>query len=218
LRDAVGLRKLLQRQHVETSPDQMKTEKTVQKMGWRRLFIAGSTSGSAGVVIIAVLTAFSQIEELIPRKAFNMVFDWFISVGVIVLVLFIIVLAILLWLFGIAGTMIRYGKFQIEKRKNELFIKRGLLETKELTIPYERIQAIGIEQSPIRQPFGYVRIFAVVAGGSFDKLESFPVLFPMMHKREVATFIEKFLPEYDFDMFDSLQGLPKRSRIFYVGK
>lgn len=220
LRDAAGLRKLLQKQQEndseETTAETLDT--TREKMSWRRLFIAGSTSGSAGVVIIAVLTLFSQFEELIPRQAFNMAFDWFISVGIIVLVFFIVFLAFLLWVFGIAGTMIRYGNFTIEKRENELFIKRGLLETKELTIPYERIQAIGIEQSPIRQPFGFVRIFAVVAGGSFDKLESFPVLFPMMHRREVAEFVEKFLPEYDYSMFDSLQCLPKRSLLFYIGR
>src|SRR5699024_11377223 len=133
--------------------------------------------------------------------------NWLISTSIAFLIILIVFLAFLLWVFGIAGTMIRYGNFTIEKRKNELFIRRGLLETKELTIPYERIQAIGIEQSPIRQPFGFVRIFAVVAGGSFDKLESFPVLFPMMHRREVAHVIVTLLPEDDYNMFESLQRL-----------
>lgn len=217
-KEAVQLRKLLQHNLREEVIDAAEVSATKQQITWKRLFIAGSTSGSAGIIIIAVLTIFSQVEELIPRKAFNMAFDWVINVGIVVLVVLFMLLVILLWVFGIAGTMIRYGNFTIEKRERELFIKRGLLETKELTIPYDRIQAIGIEQSPIRQPFGFVRVFAVVAGGSFDRLEVFPVLFPLMHKREVATFIEMFLPEYKYEALETMTELPKRSLLFYIGK
>lgn len=217
-KEAAKLREILQTDQLTEVDELSTTEPIEKKITWGRLFIAGSTSGSAGIIVVAVLTVFSQVEDLIPRKVFNVAFDWIITIGIVVLVIFIIMLVFLLWLFGIAGTMIRYGNFTIEKRQNELFIKRGLLETKELTIPYERIQAIGIEQSPIRQAFGFVRVFAVVAGGSFDKLEAFPVLFPMMHKRELGQFIETFLPEYNYKMFESLHRLPKRSFSFYAGK
>src|SRR5699024_3102629 len=216
--EAAQLRKLLQTYRASDDDDTNERETTIQKISWRRLFIAGSTSGSAGVIVLAALTLFSQIEDLIPRKVFNMAFDWFVNVGVIVIVIFIIILAVLLWLFGIAGTMIRYGSFTIEKREKELFIRRGLLETKELTIPYDRIQAIGIEQSPIRQPFGFVTVFAVVAGCSFDRLETFPILFPIIHKSEVEEFINKFVPNYDYSLKKQLKPLPRRSLIFYIAK
>src|SRR5699024_4670803 len=110
--------------------------------------------------------------------------------------LLIIMNVCLILLLGTAGKMIKYSNFTIEKRENELFIKRGLLETKELTIPFDRIQAIGIEQSPIRQPIKFVRIYAVIAGGSFDKMEPFQVLFPLIHESEIEQFLNKFLPEY----------------------
>src|SRR5699024_10954404 len=109
--EAAQLRKLLQTYRASDDDDTNERETTIQKISWRRLFIAGSTSGSAGAIVLAALTLFSQIEDLIPRKVFNMAFDWFVNVGVIVIVIFIIILAVLLWLFGIAGTMIRYGSF-----------------------------------------------------------------------------------------------------------
>src|SRR5699024_1560480 len=219
-RDAAALRKTLQKnkRFVDGMADEDESVSLQKRITWKRLFIAGSTSGSAGIIVLAALTLFSQIEELIPRKVFNMAYNWLISTSIAFLIILIVFLAFLLWVFGIAGTMIRYGNFTIEKRKNELFIRRGLLETKELTIPYERIQAIGIEQSPIRQPFGFVRVFAVVAGGSFDKLEGFPVLFPIMRKREVASFIKQYIPEYDYSMYEKLHRLPKRSLLFYISK
>lgn len=217
--DATELRMLLQHNKEQEETDNtIKAEQSSESISWKRLFIAGSTSGSAGVIVIALLTVFSQIEELIPRYLFNVAYDWLINIGVYALAILLLLIAILFWIFGIAGTMIRYGNFTIEKREKELFIRRGLLETKELTIPYDRIQAIGIEQSPIRQPFGFVTVFAVVAGGSFDRLETFPILFPIIHKSEVEEFINKFVPNYDYSLKKQLKPLPRRSLIFYIAK
>src|SRR5699024_8042626 len=117
--------------------------------------------------------------------------------------------------FGIAGTMIKYGNFTIEKREKELFIKRGLLETKELTIPFDRIQAIGVQQTLIRQQIKYVQVFAVVEGGSFDNMEQFRVLFPIMREREVASFIDKFVHDYKISN-DKFTPLAKRGLKFYL--
>src|SRR5699024_8652745 len=58
----------------------------------------------------------------------------------------------------------------------------------------ERIQAVQVDQSLIRQPIKYVQVSAIVAGGSFDSRESFPVLFPLMRKREVNDFLQAFIP------------------------
>lgn len=218
LSEADLLRKALKKRTHVTQIEECQQDSSPirEKITWRRLFIAGSTSGSAGVIIIAVLTVFTQIEEMIPKKVFNEAYHWLSELGMFFLIILIIFLLFLLWLFGIAGTMIRYGNFTIEKRGEELFIKRGFLETKELTIPFERIQAVGVEQSIIRQPFGLVRVFAIVAGGSFDKLEAFPVLFPLMHKSEVESFLREFVPEYQGITEGSLKTPPRRALKYYL--
>lgn len=216
--DAVALRTILQHHKSQEEAEREAKEKTKETISWKRLFIAGSTSGSAGVIILAVLTVFSQIEELIPRDLYDTAFHYIINLSLVLIVIISVFALVVLWLFGIAGTMIKYGNFTIEKREKGLFIKRGLLETKELTIPYQRIQAVGIEQSPIRQPFGYVRVFAVVAGGSFDDQETYPVLFPLLHEREVISFITTYLPEFQGNVQRELKRIPKVGRLFYVIK
>lgn len=216
--DANQLRSILQQRERKEETESELEEVTRKQISWKRLFIAGSTSGSAGFIVFALLTLFSQIEQLIPSNIYDTAYDWVVNMSIVIIIVTIIIALFLLWVIGIAGTMIRYGNFTIEKRDKGLFIKRGLLETKELTIPYERIQAIGIEQSPIRQPFGFVRVFAVVAGGSFDDLETFPVLFPIMREKEVAKFIETFLPEYKENVYRELYRLPNKSRFFYLTK
>src|SRR5690625_7606567 len=106
------------------------------------------------------------------------------------------IVLLVLWIFSIAGTIIKYGNFTIIKKEEELFITRGLLEKKELTIPLKRIQAIRIEESIIRQPFGYVTVHAEVAGGSMDNREGTPVLFRILTTRGVGGFLHSLSPGY----------------------
>src|SRR5699024_10165915 len=139
------------------------------KVSWRRLIIVGSTSETEGLLLVVMLAVFSQIEELKLQAGYEYYYSFVVKSEIDDIVTSIIFLLYLIWLIGIAGTMIRYGRFTIEKRETELFIKRGLIETKELTIPFDRIQAIAVKQSLIRKPLKYVKLTAVVAGGSFDK-------------------------------------------------
>src|SRR5699024_4996975 len=135
VKDAITLRRALKvkrKSTVETEEQDYPTH----KISWRRLFLAGTTSGGVGVILVAALAGFSQLEEFIPRSVFNATYQYMISLGILVLIVLGLFLLFVLWLIGIANTMIKYGNFTIEKRNNELFIKRGLLETKELTIPF----------------------------------------------------------------------------------
>lgn len=214
--DGEQLRKMLKKQQPTTeNREQTEVLGPRKKIDWRRLFIAGTTSGSVGIILMALLAFYSQIEELLPENMYRTTYQWLLNQGIVLLLGVVVIFLSLLWLFGIAGTMIKYGNFTIEKRTNELFIKRGLLETKELTIPFDRIQAIGVEQSVIRQPFKFVQVFAVVAGGSFDKTEAFPVLFPILRENEVAGFLKEFIPDHN-QVDIELTPLPKRGRKFYL--
>src|SRR5699024_813840 len=164
-------------------------------ISFKRLFIAGTTSGSIGVILALTAAGFSELEQFIPESFYDETLEWVIGLGIIILIVMVIFVLLLLWLLGIAGTMIKYGKFTITKNENELFITRGLLEKKQSTIPLKRIQAVGIQESVIRQPLGYVTVYAEIAGGSMDKGEDFSsILFPIMKQDEVEQFLETFLP------------------------
>lgn len=213
---AAKLRRTLHNgKQAQTNAEEMDIHYPKKKVALRQLFISGSTSGTAGFLLVAMLAVFSQIEELIPQAVYKSTYAFFIQSGVVFLITSIILFLFLLWLIGIAGTMIRYGKFTIEKRETELFIKRGLIETKELTIPFDRIQAIAVKQSLIRKPLKYVKVTAVVAGGSFDKQEAFPVIFPLMKEANVQAFLAEFLPEYAH-LSPEKRSLAKRGRKYYI--
>ncbi|SFE35514.1 putative membrane protein [Lentibacillus persicus] len=186
------------------------------KISFKRLFIAGTTSGGAGVVLALAVAGFSELEQFIPDQYFDNTIEWVIGLGVIILIVMGVFLLLLLWLLGIAGTMIKYGNFTITKNHEELFITRGLLEKKQVTIPLKRIQAVGIQESIIRQPLGYVTVFAEIAGGSMDKGEDFSsILFPIMKRSELEGFLETFLPDYA-GLQHELTPLPKKALKYYV--
>ncbi|MUK89722.1 PH domain-containing protein [Ornithinibacillus sp. L9] len=187
-----------------------------QKISKKRLFIAGSTSGSIGVMLAIAAFGFSELEQFIPDDFYNNTYEWVIGLGLAIIVFLVMVILLMLWLLGIAGTMIKYGNFTITKHEDELFITRGLLEKKQITIPLKRIQAVGMQESVIRQPLGFVTVYAEVAGGSLDQGEEFStVLFPILKANEVEGFLEKFLPTHK-PTNKQLQPLPKRARKFYV--
>lgn len=182
---------------------------------FKRLFLAGSTSGSIGVILAIVLFGFSEVEQFIPNQFYDNTLQWIIGLSIILLIGLVVIGLFILWIIGIAGTMIKYGNFTITKKNDELFITRGLLEKREQTIPLRRIQAVGIKESIIRQPLGFVTVFAEVAGGSMDSNEEFNILFPIMKKSEVEHFLQTYLPAY-VGITEEFQHLPKQSLKYYL--
>src|SRR5699024_11002436 len=117
------------------------------KISAGRLFIAGTTSGSIGVLAAFFAFFVSQVEQLIPGAVFGQSFEWGVGLNVTLIIGLGLTVFIILWIFGIAGTMIKYGNVTMTKNDDELFIARGLLEKKQITIPLTRVQAAGIEES-----------------------------------------------------------------------
>jgi len=218
LEEGERLRNELKEKYVEDEAGTATEEKKEPSftITFKRLFLAGSTSSSIGIILAFFLVAFSEMEQFIPDEVYSNALGWIIGLSVIFLVIFIIFVLVILWLLGIAGTMIKYGNFTITNRNNELFITRGLLEKKQITIPLKRIQAIGIQESMLRQPLGYATIFAEVAGGSQERGEDFStVLFPIIKKSEIEHFLQEILPEYA-EQPEEWQTLPKKAGKYYL--
>jgi len=186
------------------------------KISARRLFIAGTTSGSIGVLAAFFAFFVSQVEQLIPGEVFDKSLEWVFGLNLTLMIGLGLIVLIILWILGIAGTMIKYGNFTITKNDDELFITRGLLEKKQITIPLKRIQAVGIEESLLRQPFGFAVIYVEVAGGSLEKGEDFSTaLFPILKINDVDDFIERYLPIYKSSV-TTLNNPPKRAIWHYL--
>ncbi|TFB21348.1 hypothetical protein E3U55_08515 [Filobacillus milosensis] len=182
----------------------------------RELLIAGATSGSIGVILGLFGLLFSQLENLIPNQLFNATTTWLFSQALETIVFLVLLIVLSLWLLGILGVFIKYGQFKIIRYDKELFITRGLLEKKQMTIPLKRIQAVGIEESLTRQPFGLATVYVVIAGGEIGQTaDTHTLLFPVLKKSKIQLFLNRILPEYA-DVTNDIHPVPKRSIPYYL--
>ncbi|WP_082686910.1 PH domain-containing protein [Bacillus sp. FJAT-27445] len=184
--------------------------RTLYKMPLTTLFLMASTSGGVGVVISAVLAFFFQFEEFIPYKKVFKNFEHFASTGAVIISILFFVAFLAAWLIAIAGMMLKYGNFSIEKTEEEFVISRGLLEKRKITIPLRRIQAVQIIQNPVRELLGYAAVHLNSAGGSAAEKDSSRILIlPMVRLEQVGPILGTHLQGYDFNT--NLIPLPKRA-------
>src|SRR5215218_323018 len=185
----------------------------LRKLSTRELFVAGATSGQIGVAF-SVLAVGSQLfddffsDDFVRRLVETLAPNW-----LMVLLIFIPVGLLLAWFLAIAGTVLAYTGFTLSREGDFLYIKRGLLERREASIPLSRIQAVRISEGILRQPFGLSSLRVESAGYGEDEGVS-ATLFPLLPRDEVGEFLAGAAPE--FAVVPALEPLPRRSLRRYV--
>src|SRR4028119_1797842 len=136
----------------------------LRRLSTRDLLTAGATSGQIGVAL-SLLAVGSQVFDEFLSKAFlrNLVESLAPNALVVVLIL-VPAVALVAWLLAIAGTVLAHFGFTLSREGDFLYIKRGLLERREATIPLARIQAVRVSEGLLRQPFGLASPRAASAG------------------------------------------------------
>jgi len=175
----------------------------------QRLFLAGLTSGSVGIVMAVTFAFASQFIALLPD-------DFYIqlaSLGVIALIGAFLMFTIFSWVVSIVKYVLSYAFYTITKDQEEFNIKRGLIKQKHLSLKAHRIQAITMIEGLLRQPFNYMTIEVDVAGGVQYKDGSKTVTHPLIHQSELNGYYDYAF--HDYSVSDSLKPLPKRARKRY---
>lgn len=185
---------------------------------FKKLFVYGSTSGGFGIILAMFLLFLSEIEAFVPAAIYQSTTKWFLGQALGILIAIILLTLIIVWILGVFSTVIKYGDFTIVRFEKELYITRGLLEKKQLTIPLKRIQSVGLKQNMLRQPFGLATLFVEIAGGEVNKTEGMrTVILPLIRKRNIPAFLAEMLPEYQLPTED-LTAAPKRAIPYYLIK
>ncbi|MFD1416443.1 PH domain-containing protein [Oceanobacillus jeddahense] len=198
----------------QTKPDESNLPKRTITL--KALFITGSTSASFGILIGLFGAAFSQVESLIPDQFYNDITRWALSLGMQIMIIFAIIVVLFLWLLSILYTVVKDWNFTITRYEKELFITRGLLEKKQTTIPLKRIQAVGIKESPVHQLFGFARPYVEIASATTNNSQEVNTsIFPLLRKKEFASFLSEFLPEYHYST-ENLIHPPKKALPYYL--
>ncbi|HEX5163991.1 MAG TPA: PH domain-containing protein [Thermomicrobiales bacterium] len=183
----------------------------VWKLSATDLLLAGSTGGRAGVALSIILAAVSLADNLIPYEQIGGLAER--VTGAVVVLGLALALAAIVWLLGVAGTILAHAGFTITQQGDHLLIERGLLERRRATIPIERIQAIRIIEGVLRQPFGLVEL-RVESAGYGPKAGESTVLCPLLRRRDVQQFLTRMAPS--LAVAGTFQPLPRRARRRYA--
>lgn len=169
----------------------------VHGLRMKGLLVAASTSGRFGIALSIVGTVFSQIDQVVPEEQMLEYARRLVPAMASANLILFSVLAVIAvsWLFAFLGTIIKFYGFQVEVRGEELVISRGLLERKQMTVPFNRIQAVQIKEGVLRQPLGYASLHLESAGYG-DESGNSAALFPLIRRDEVDSFIAEVVPEY----------------------
>jgi putative membrane protein len=185
------------------------------QLSFRRLLAAAATSGGTGVFFGFLFAITQQLDNIADFNIYSIAFDWLLEQSLVLSILFVISSLAFTWMIAMVGTVFKYCYFQITKQGEELFIKRGLLEKREITIPLHRIQALKIEENIFRQPFGLLAVSAEIAGGAESDKHSFStILFPLLKRSELQHFLEEIVPGYVVET--AFRKPPKRARLRYA--
>jgi putative membrane protein len=216
---------LLREQQVQTNSPETAADGTMGsepewvntiRLPHKELLIAASTSGSFGIALSIIATVFSQIEPLISEsELFEYLFGLLPSqTDTIMIITIIAIFVIFAWLISFFSTLLTYGNFQLDVKKKEIVVSRGIFEKKRITVPYNRIQAIHVTEGIIRQPLGYASLHLESAGYGDDKGTGSFVLFPLIKRSRILPLLDDVLPDYQKE----LEGIkpPARSLRRYM--
>jgi putative membrane protein len=182
----------------------------VYRLPKKRVLAYGATSGGIGVALSLLGAVFSQLDDVLPyEKIFGYVSHFVFSTIFVIAVLALFVA----WFLSIGATVLKYSGFTLTKSGDNLFIVRGLLERRQLTVPLKRIQAVRIVEGILRQPFGLVTVQVDTAGYGAKKAERI-VLFPLLRREEVDDMLERAVPGFYVDA--ALTRLPRRAGRRYM--
>ena len=197
----------------EEVPMPKKPIRKIYRMNIKELLVLATTSGGIGVVVSAVAVFLSQFAELIPYDAIYEEVMLFLRFGYFIIAFLVFFGLLIAWLISVLLTLIANYQFTIQRDEDHIYISRGLLEKKKVSVPFKRIQGIKITQNPLRELFGYATVTVESAGGSVGDKEEKIRLFPLAKTKDIVPILEDLFP--DMDWSPEMVGAPKRSVHFY---
>jgi putative membrane protein len=205
------------RREIEGSQEERSGETTgptvLRRLSTRELLVAGATSGQIGVAFSLLAVGSQFLDNFLSVDFVRRLVETLAPNWLMVALILVPAGLLLAWLLAIAGTVLAYTGFTLSREGDFLYIKRGLLERREATIPLSRIQAVRISEGVLRQPFGLSALRVESAGYGEDAGVS-ATLFPLLPRGEVEVFLAGAAPE--FAVVPAIEPLPRRSLRRYV--
>jgi len=215
-RDAEELKALISSGNIGETAE-TKESRIEETLSLKALLQAASTSNGIGVIFLAIVALLSQVDQFVPGLNVYMligelIFGWAQS-SPSSIALLLVTLLVLSWFFSVIGSMITLGGFKLTRLGDRVVIDRGILSRRQVTLPINKLQAIVITESLLRQPFGLASV-EVISAGYGNKGNEAKIVFPILPKSQVQQFLARTIPEFSVDI--QVNRLPVRALQGYL--
>ncbi len=185
----------------------------IRRLGTRDLLVAGATSGQIGAAFALLAAASQFFDNFLPDGLTKRLILSLSPDSVTNVLLIVLAFGLFAWILAIGGTVLAYAGFTLSRDGDFLYIRRGLLERREATIPLARIQAVKVVEGVLRQPFG-LAMLRVESAGYGENAGVSTTLFPLLPGKDVQHLLLETAPE--FAVAAHLNPLPPRALRRYV--
>lgn len=180
----------------------------------RDLLLAGLTSPSGAVIGAFLAVLYGPVADVldastkrsIESSAERVVESAPVVIGVVAL----LVIAAL----SVLSTALTFYGLRVTRDEQRLRVRRGLLTERTGTLPLDRVHALRIVESPLRQLLGFVAIEAEVAGWARED-DTVKTIVPFVHRRELPRLLPALIPGYAWPEV-ALERPPGRALRRYV--
>ena len=215
--DAAALRRAVEGGRKEPAGQEEGGPREVRRLGTRDLLVAGATSGQIGVALSVIAVGSQLFDQFLTEGFFRRIYETLAPNSVAAILAGALAVGLFAWLLAIAGTVLAYAGFALSRDEEFLYIRRGLLERREATIPLARIQAVQIVEGLLRQPFGLAMLRVESAGYGSKESGVSTTLFPLIPRHGVRDFLRDAAPEFSDALYgEPLKRPPRRALRRYV--
>lgn len=182
-----------------------------------RLVLSAATSRSVLIAAGAIIAGATQLLDFAGDDVFDQAGRLASGLGIFAIVAFTFLVILSALAIGAIVTISRNFGFTVRRVGDRVETEAGLLERRMTGMPVRRIQAVAVEESPLRRWLGWASVRAVTAGfgaGEEQQIATAPALVPIARRSEVALLLHQLLPEAE--RFPQLGPLPRRAQRFYL--
>lgn len=186
------------------------TPRRLLRLSLGQLTVAGATSNEAGLIAAGLATGLELMGDVGAldsvgasiESAFEGGAAAGVLAGVAVGAALVVTLVLTGWVVSVFVTVIRYYGFTLTRDGDDIRREFGLLSRHHSTVPLERVQAVRIEESLLRRPFGLVALKVETAGGGPQQgrrggdSEAFV---PIARKRDIGRLLREVFPDARFE-------------------
>ncbi len=200
------------------------TVRRLLRLSTADLAIAGATSNEAGLIAAGLATGLQVISDvggaLLVERWLDEAFGQGAALGVAgaLVVGAALALGFVLtgWVVSVFVSIIRYHGFTLTRVGDDIRRDFGLLSRHHSTLPVERVQAVRIEESIFRRPFGLVALKIETAGAGPQRRgpragES-EAFVPIARKRQVGPLLREVFPDAHFENVEMHSVSPLATR------